>query len=257
MQQATAIPSRLPLREPTRHTSFYVRMTVALSCTVFLGFWFTYFGPILRGEYPQAALIIHLHGWSFFLWYLLLPLQAGLIRTRRVSLHRAVGLASTVLATVMISVGLIVSTVRVDMSLGPNGDPFWSLMGVPIFSIWVLFAVFYVAAVHYRRRAAEHKRLILLASAVAMSAATFRVFVRVFGFEQWVAIVGTLAPNLFMLAAMIYDYRCVGKIHRVYRWGVPAMLGIVGGAFLLVLTPRGEGVKQAVAWIGRLLRPFY
>jgi hypothetical protein len=224
---------------------------------VYLGFWFTYFGPILRGEYPKAAPIIHLHGWSFFLWYLLLPVQAGLIRTRRVRVHRVIGLASTLLAAVMISVGLIVSTVRVAMSLGPNGDPFWSLMGVPIFSIWILFALFYVAAIYHRRRAADHKRLILLASAVAMSAATFRVFTRIFGFEQWVAIVGTLAPNLFMLAAMIYDYVSVGKVHRVYRWGVLAMLIVVGGAFLLVLTPPGESVKQAVASIGRLLRPLY
>jgi len=232
-------------------------MAVALSCTALTGFWFTYFGPLFRGEYPQVPPIVHLHGWTFFVWYALLTTQAGLIGSRRVTIHRALGLASTVLATVMITVGLIVSTVRVDMSLGPAGDPFWTLMGVPIFSIWVLFTVFYAAAIYCRRRAADHKRLMLLASAVALSAATFRIFVEIFGFEQWVAIVGTLAPNLFMVAAMIHDYRDVRKIHRVYLWGVPVMIGVVGGAFLLAMTPAGVVVQQAVAWVGRLLRPFY
>jgi hypothetical protein len=243
--------------EETRRDAFYLSIAVVLGCTVFTGFWFTYFGPLLRGVYPPASPIVHLHGWTFFAWYLLLPTQAGLIRSGRVSAHRALGLASTVLAAFMIAVGLIVSTVRIDMSLGTDGDPFWALMGVPIFSIWVLFTLFYAAAIHRRRRAADHKRLMLLASAVAMSAATFRIFVRFLGFSPWVAVVGTLAPNLFILAAMVHDYRSTRKVHPVYRWGAPAMLGIVGGMFVLVMTPGGEPLKEGLAWVGRLLRPLY
>lgn len=240
-----------------RHTSFYVWMALALSCTVFVGFWFTYFGPLFRGAYPPVSPLVHVHGWSFFVWYVLLTTQVALIRSRRVAIHRTLGLASTVLATVMIAVGLIVSTVRVEMSLGSDADPFWALMGVPIFSIWILFTVFYAAAIYWRGRAADHKRLLLLASAVAASAATFRIFVQGFGFERWVAMVGTFGPNLFLVAAMIRDYRDLGRIHRVYLWGVPAMNGVIGGAFLLVMTPAGEAVKQAVAWVGRLLKPLY
>ena len=56
-------------------------------------------------------------------------------------------------------------------------------------------------------------------------------------------IVGTLAPNLFIFASMINDYRSVGKVHRVYLWGAPATMALVGGAFLLVMTPAGEVVK--------------
>ena len=40
---------------------------------VYLGFSFTYFGPRLRGTYPPTPAAVHVHGWSFFAWYLLLP----------------------------------------------------------------------------------------------------------------------------------------------------------------------------------------
>ena len=242
---------------PTQARSFYLWMTVAMACTVFLGFWFTYFGPLSRGAYPEVSPLVHVHGWSFFVWYGLLITQAGLIRSTRVATHRALGLASTVLAAVMVTVGLIVSTVRVEMASGPDGDPFWKLMGLPIFSIWLLFTVFYAGAIYWRRRPADHKRLMILASAAALSAATFRIVVQVLGFAPWIAIVGTLAPILFVVAAMMHDYWSMRRIHRVYVWGAPAMLGLTGGMFLLGMIPGGEVVNQGVASVGRLLRPFY
>lgn len=245
------------MTKPRKRNSFYLWIAVAMSCTVFVGFWFTYFGPMFRDTYPQVSPIVHVHGWTFFAWYLLLIVQAGLIRSGQVAIHRTLGLASIVLGAVMVIVGLITSTVRIDMALGPDGNPFWKFMGLPIFSIWILFTFFYIGAIYYRWRVADHKRLMLLASAAALSAATFRIVIQLLGFEYWVAIVGTLAPNLFLFVAMIYDYRSMGKIHRVYLWGVPATIGLVGGTFLLVMTPGGEVVKQGVAWVGRLLMPFY
>jgi hypothetical protein len=32
----------------------------------------TYFGPLFRGAYPEVSPLAHVHGWSFFGWYLLL-----------------------------------------------------------------------------------------------------------------------------------------------------------------------------------------
>jgi hypothetical protein len=242
---------------PRERSSFYLWLAVAMTGTVLVGFWFTYFGPLSRGTYPQVSPIVHLHGWSFFAWYALLTAQAGLIRWGRVPVHRTLGLASTALGAVMIAVGIIVSTVRVDQALGPDGDPFWALMGLPIVSIWILFTGFYAGAIYYRRRAATHKRLILLASAAALSAASFRIVVEFLGFERWTAILGTLAPTGFVLAAMIHEYRREGKVHRVNRWGAPVTAGLIGAAFLLALTPAGDGVKEGVGWIGRLLKPLY
>ena len=245
------------INKPKKHDAFFLWIAVAMSCTVAVGFWFTYFGLLLQGAYPQGLLTIHLHGWSFFAWYILLIVQAGLIRSRKVMIHRTLGLASIVLGVVMIIFGLITSTVRIHLSLGPDGDPFWKLNGLPIFFVWVLFTGFYVAAIYYRWRKDVHKRLILLASAAALSAATFRIAIQFLGFEQWVVILGFAAPILFILAGMIYDFRSLGKIHPVYLWGLPMSVVLGGGAFLVTMILGGSVLEQGVAWVGRMLMPFY
>lgn len=242
---------------PKKRDPFYFWIAVAMTCTAFAGFSFTYFGPMLRGAYPEVSPLVHVHGWTYFGWYLLVPLQAGLIRAGRFPIHRALGSASLVLGALMVGVGLVVSSVRVEMARAPEPDPFWELMGVPIFAIWALFTAFYVAAMLRVRRPAEHKRLVLLASAVALSAATFRIVARMFGFGTGVAVVGCLAPVLFVVAAMLHDRRRLHAVHPIYRWGAVAMVGVIGGAFLLPAIPAGRSVETAIAWIGRLLMPLY
>ena len=70
--------------EPTtvRGGAHYLWLCLSASFVAFLGFSFTYFGPVFAGNYPDVSPTVHLHGWTFFLWYLLLPLQAGLVASR-------------------------------------------------------------------------------------------------------------------------------------------------------------------------------
>ena len=237
--------------------SFYLWLALAMTATAFIGFWFTYFGPVFRRAYPEVSPLVHVHGWTFFAWYLLLPVQAGLVRTGRVAAHRAIGLTSIALGALMIGVGLIVSVVQIDMALRPDAAPFWQLMGLPIFSIWILFTVFYIAAIRLRRRPADHKRLIMLASAAALGAATFRILVRIFGFAPWVAVAGCLAPVSFILVAMVHEYRQRHSVSPAYLLGSAAMTVLIGGAFLLVMTRRATFVQESVGWVGQMLRPLY
>lgn len=240
-----------------KRSAFFLWIAVAMTCTVGVGFWFTYFGLLLRSEYPQGPLVIHLHGWSFFAWYILLIVQAGLIRSHKVKLHRTLGLTSIGLGAVMIIFGLIISTARVHLALGADGDPFWKLNALPIFFVWVLFTGFYIAAIYYRWSKDAHKRLILLASAAALSAATFRIAVQFLGFEQWVVVLGFAGPILFILAGMIYDYKNIGKVHPAYLWGMLMSVVLVGGAFVATMALGGSALERAVAWVGQMLMPFY
>lgn len=240
-----------------RRESFYLVFALAMTGTAFFGFWFTYFGPVFDGAYPQVSPLVHVHGWSFFVWYLLLPAQAGLIRTGRIATHRIVGLSSIALGVVMIVVGLIVSAVQVDMARGPNGSAFWRFMGVPIFSIWILFTFFYATAMSRRRHRASHRQFVVLASAVPLGAATFRILVRIFGFAPWVAIAGCLAPTVFVLLAMVHDYRKGGSVSHVYLWGGSATIAVIGGAFLLVMMPGVDFVEEGIGWVGEVLNPLY
>jgi len=243
--------------QPKGRTTFFFWTALAISATAFLGFSSTYFGPLLRGEYPDVSPTVHLHGWAFFAWYLLLPLQAGLVRVRQLGVHRALGLSSVALAAIMVVTGLIVVGARVEAAQGSDGSAFWKLMGPGVFSTLVVFTAFYIAAIRYRRRPAEHKRLMLLASSGALGAAAFRVLAMIFGFSPGVAVAGILAPNVFILASMGRDYLQEGRVHRVFRIGLPLTLGTEIGLLFLSGTAGGEALRQGLALMGRVLGPLY
>jgi hypothetical protein len=235
----------------------YLLITSAMTLTMALGFSFTYFGPIMRGGYPDVSPIVHVHGWTFFLWYLLLPLQAAMVRVRRVSLHRTLGLASLGLGAAMILVGLVVTVVQIDLARAPDGNPFWRLMGVPIFGVWILFTVFYVEAMRRRRTIEAHKRLIILASAAALSAATFRVLVQFAGFSPMKSMIGMLAVAIFPLAGMLVDRMQGRPAHPLYAWGTAAIVAMIAASFAIGATPAGELIVNGLGWVGRVVRPVY
>jgi hypothetical protein len=245
--------------EPTRRQSSYLWLCLAISATAYYGFSFTYFGPMLAGEYPDASPTVHVHGWTFFLWYLVLPLQAGLIKLRRVAWHRALGTMSVALAIAMIGTGMVVIGTQMRASLRPDGPEFWKAMGPAVFATLVLFAVFYTLGVLARGDRDRHRRLMLLASTGGLGAAGFRIASQYMGSASLTSVVavGILAPNLFVLVAMAVDWRRGRGIHRVYRYGLPISVGLEAAAFLIASTPVGRGLAEALAWIGSITAPLY
>lgn len=239
------------------HRRLYLWLSATTSAVVLLGFSFTYFGPIVRGEYPAVSPTVHVHGWTFFLWYLLLPLQAGLIATRRVALHRTLGVCSVALAVAMVGTGLVVVGTQMELARQPDASPFWQAMGPAIFITLVLFVVFFALAWHFRRQRELHKRFILLASTGALGAAAFRVVGRVIGFSATASAVGILAPNLIVVAAMLFEWRRGEGLHRVYRVGLPVSFLLEASTLLLTPTAAGRALAESLAWIGRLLAPLY
>jgi hypothetical protein len=60
--------------DPRSRGSHYLWLCLSTSGIAFFGSSFTYFRPMVAGAYPDVSPVVHLHGWTFFLWYLLLPL---------------------------------------------------------------------------------------------------------------------------------------------------------------------------------------
>ncbi len=237
-------------------SSFYPTMAVAISLTAFAGFTFTYFGPVIRGTYPPASPMVHLHGWSFFVWYLLLPLQALLMTVGRRRIHMMLGSASVVLAIVMVFTGLLVAAVRIEQGLSaaePNElTDFWKEFGQLIMFNMLPFALFYTAAIVHRRKADVHKRLIIMASASALPAAIFRIIVGFGGFywlatPAWVMPAAFLLPAVFIVAGMIRDQFTRGAAHRTYLIGLPILLLVHGFGLVIVGTPVSEVVSRVMA----------
>lgn len=242
---------------PARSQSSYFWLCLAVSSTVFYGFSITYFQPILAGAYPPSPAAVHLHGWSFFLFYLLLPIQACLIRAHRVALHRTLGTLSLGLAAVMVGTGLVVIGTQMALSLRPDGSPFWRGMGPAVFSTLMLFVVFYARGILARRDRDRHRRLMLLASAGGMGAAGFRVMTQLLDFTVAAGVAGILIPNLFIVAAMVIDRRRGRPVHAVFRTGLPVSVGVEVAAFLITPTPVGHALAEALGWVGRMLAPLY
>lgn len=235
----------------------YFWLCLVTSAVAFTGFSFTYFGPMLEGTYPEVSPAVHVHGWTFFLWYLLLPLQAGLIRARHIALHRTLGAASLVLAALMVFTGLVVMGAQMELARQPDGPPFFRALGPVIFMTLALFAGFYGLAFRARRDRTQHKRLVLLASAAALGAAGFRVIGQWMGFGFPAGVVGILAPNLIVIAAILVDVRRGEGFHPVYRTGLVATLVAEVGTIALTPTPIGHAVAEALAATGRALAVFY
>jgi hypothetical protein len=241
-------------------------MAVAISMTAFTGFAFTYFGPVFRAEYPAVSPVVHVHGWSFFAWYLLLPLQAVLITAGRRRIHMTLGGASVVLAIVMVFTGILVAAVRIEQGLStenPNElTAFWKDFGQLIMFNMLPFAVFYTAAIVGRRKPDMHKRLIVMASASALPAAIFRIIVG-FGDFYWLATPAWVMPAAFLLPAffivigMIRDRISRSAVHRIYIVGLPFLLFVHGISLIIVGTPTGEAMSRIMAAFARLFGWLY
>jgi hypothetical protein len=251
------VPKGAAITSPARSTAparvrdkRHLGAALAISAAVYLGFWFTYFGPNLRGTYPATSAAVHLHGWSFFAWYLLLPLQASLIHARRVRLHRTLGWLSIALASLMVASGLLVIGVRMAEAVASREPSFWSMFGPMIAATLVLFAGFYAAAVVRRRVSASHKRLVLVASAAGMGAAAFRIIGALWGQVLWAVPAGILASNVFIVAGMAYDYVRDRRVHPAFQIGLLVCLGVEVGVWLLTPTSAGRAVAHGLAWVG-------
>lgn len=228
----------------------YLIIAIAIGITVLTGFWFTYFGPILSGKYEDASPLVHLHGWSFFGWYALFIVQAILVRSRNVPLHRTLGGWSVALATVMILTGMLVVGVRMRDALASPEPSFWLEAGPAVWATLVLFAGFYIAALLNRRQSPLHKRLMIVASAAGMGAATFRIVLFTFGPSAWLMPVSITVTNLFILIGMGFDLYRERKIHRAYLIGLPTCFAVELGVYFATPTPLGQALARGLAWVG-------
>lgn len=240
---------------PRSSGNFFLWNAVAIAATVFAGFWFTYFGPLMEGDREPSAPAVHVHGLTFFAWYALLVVQSALARSRRISLHRTLGGLSVLLAALMTATGLLVVGVRMEDAL-QTGDPFWSASGPAVFATLVLFVAFYVAAIRMRRRPDWHKRLMIVASVGGMGAATFRLCMVLIGpgSAMWL---GLLGSNLFIVAGMLRDKICDQRVHPAWWVGLSACVVLEAGSLLLTPTSLGLAVSHTLAAIGRMFDFLY
>jgi hypothetical protein len=207
--------------------TFFLAFAVMAWVSIVMGF-----GPSVKGQVtgqsPFPHLIVHVHAVVFSGWLALFTVQAWLIRSRRLDIHRRLGLSAAALVPVMVVLGVATTLVsrRVHFEAGQN--EMLAFMIVPLTDM-VLFPALAVPALLLRKDPSTHKRLILLATAALLPAAFGRWIGPwildnfgdgFFGFMAQVY----LGSNVMILAAILYDYLTRGRIHPIYLIAIPWIL---------------------------------
>lgn len=220
-----------------RERLFYTGMSVAFVITVFAGFARTLF---LRSHFDTRPLIplLQLHGFVFTSWLALFLAQTTLVAAHKTRIHRRLGIAGAVIATLMVIIGTATAIIRAKIIEVPPGSPSpLVFLTIPLGDMLV-FAIVVGAAFYYRRRPEVHKRLMLLATIAILPAAVARL---PFAFIQQV---GPLAffglSDLFIVPMLLYDLVTRGRPHRAT---------VLGGSLIVISHPLRLLIGNTSAWL--------
>jgi hypothetical protein len=210
--------------------SFYVWMAGAFVLVAFGGFTPTYWSKVAAGTF-HAPPIIHIHGALLFSWTLFFFVQTSLVAAGRTLDHRAWGLAGISLFTAMmcsILVGEAAVLARYQaLGFGDAGLRFAAVTLI----LWPLLAVLFALAIVNIRRPETHKRLMTLLMIAMMTPAIARVFLTFLAPPgqlgppaPFVALPPALVADLFLVVAIVRDWRLLGRPHPVYVYGGIALV---------------------------------
>ena len=200
-----------------RRNLFSIFAVVAFAI-VFAGFARTFFLRFLFAS-PRMPVYLHLHGLLFSGWFVLFFIQTRLIASRRVDLHRRLGILGAGLAGLAVPVAIGVA-IRAGRRVYETRSKPFSAEGPPLaldFGACLAFTVFIGLALYFRRRRDIHQRLMLLGSSSILLPALGRI------------------PGLFSVGGL---------------WGLVGFAEIVPMTFILFDTVRSRRLHAAFAWGG-------
>jgi hypothetical protein len=153
---------------------FFVGMALFMTTVVFLGFWPTYFGPLLVGAGFDGHWILHVHAIIYMGWMAVLLAQTTLAARSQMETHMQVGRYGFALGLLVLAMGVIL-TLRFYQRGVAEGT--WTWAEAP-FAFWfplvdmVEFSILLAAGFVYRRRPKVHKRMMYFATIALLHAAT-------------------------------------------------------------------------------------
>jgi hypothetical protein len=204
--------------------------------------------------------IVFVHAAVFIGWLLLLTVQVLLVRSRRVNIHRRLGIAGMVLAVLVVMLGAAVALTMARLRFGAHGTvpPILSFQLAEMLGFTGLSG----AAFLLTRQPAAHKRLILLATLYISGAG----FARLLGWDgvplpwlfdvrggaslghfwpDWAAF--SLANDVLILGLGVYDWITRRRLHPAY---------IAGAAYIAVLQLTAVALMVDPLWkLWKLWKP--
>ena len=234
----SALPGSSAADRTSRPRRIFLPAALVGTALAIIGFWRTYFGPLLAGTAREPT-IIHIHAVVMVAWLALFMAQAWFAASGRVRLHIRLGPWVMGFGIVLVAVGLLAISDGFARRLA-TGDVFRAQRWLFGTLRDVVFVVPFLAAGWvYRRRPEIHKRVMLVATTLLVLPAVSRMTFLGFPVALWKFM---LVWPLPVYLAMVHDFRTKRMVHPVYVIGIAAML-----TMRLVLPLNTSGAWQAVA----------
>lgn len=228
MSDAVAAPI---VRDHPRH--FYLSMGLLLIALLFASFGDRYFWRALT-DLPPLRMHIQIHAPLFTGWIVLFTIQAGLMASGRVALHRKVGLTACALALLITVVGMYSAIEAARNGHNPGAPNPLAFMIVPVGDI-LLFAGFVAAGIMLRRRRELHKRFMLLAT---IGGFAWPMIVRLpFAASQPLVMLAVLAALVLM--SPLRDLLVHKRIHPI---------DLAGALIIVASVPARRAMSMTDAW---------
>jgi hypothetical protein len=198
-------------------------VAIVFPLAVLFGFARTYYLKGFFSSPPVPSGLVHLHGFVMAAWVALFIVQTWLISSRRIRVHRTLGYASIALAVVIILVGFFtaLAAAKFGSNSTPPGIAPKAFLIVPLTDL-LMFAILFGAALFYRKKAASHKRLILLTMINFLPPAIAR-----WPIPGWMALGPVVffgIPTLLIIVMLIVDTWKQGKLNRPFAFGAAALI---------------------------------
>lgn len=197
---------------------FFTALSVAILLVTVAGFARSYLLVPVLGR-PADTLpftrLVHVHGAVAFGWCVLFVLQSWLVATGQLARHRLLGSAGAVLYLLLVALGPFVATRAVARYGAPPEEVAFLAVSAGNF---LAYTVLFGAALHWRRRPAVHKRLMVLGMVVMLTAPFGRLLELPYQLDH------VLGPGLVVAALAWWDRRALGRVHAVTAVGGLAIL---------------------------------
>lgn len=183
---------------------FYLLVGALFAGLVFVGFSKAYYLRPFFDLAPLYSNMVRFHGVVMTAWVLLFATQAWLVSAKNVKLHMKLGWVGVGIAILVLLTGYAVSIGAVEHQTAADrgGVPPLAFLVVPLADL-VLYVLFFGLAIYWRKRPAEHKRLMILTAANFLPPAAARMpidFLQALG-PFW--LFGL--PTVLTIAALAFD----------------------------------------------------